>query len=118
MEFYKDELHFLRNLVGKYFIWLTSEENMAHTQNAANKLHQAEESRGRIASDIQNHLRHLEEMIDGAYKGDEREFRNEHALLEDRIAAFLKTFRTLKNEVFALTEHVIESEKLQHLLTP
>lgn len=118
MDFYKDELRFLHDLVDKYFIWLTSKENIDHTREVALRLRQAEEERSIVASGIRHHLHRIGQMIVGPAAGDEQDFREEHILLEDKMTDLVKNIRALKKEVFALTEHVIESEKLQHLLTP
>jgi hypothetical protein len=43
--------------------------------------------------------------------------KDEHLIIEDEFAEFIKKFKLLKREIFATTEHVIEDEKGRHLLT-
>ena len=52
----------------------------------------------------------LAELIDDPFKYDSHKFRTEHEVLENEIAAFLKKFREVKKETFAVSEQVIEKE--------
>ena len=61
------------------------------------------------------HLVHLAELIDDTFKYDSHVFRTEHEKLEDEVTAFLKYFRQNRKDVFVITEHVMESDKLAHL---
>ena len=37
-------------------------------------------------------------------------FRNEHEILEDELAQFVKDFRANRKEIFKITEHIIDGE--------
>lgn len=118
MEFYRDELSFLNNLVGKYFIWMVSDENLNKVQALTNKLLETDGKLQVITSKIGDHLHHLKSLVNNTSSGDEKKFRDEHAKLEDDLLVFVKSLKKLKKDIFSITEHVMESEKLRHLLTP
>ena len=69
-------------------------------------------------------LRFLQHLIDKYFiwmtqkenLDDSHKFRTEHEELEDSIADFVKSFRSNRKKVFAITEHVMDSEKLNRLL--
>jgi len=56
------------------------------------------------------HLHNLAEQIDDPSKHDSKKIRSEHEELENEIAAFIKKFREIKKENFAVAEQVIEKE--------
>lgn len=115
--FYEDELRFLRNLVDKYFIWLVREENLNKVQAVAKKLTEADHKHKELSSSIDKHLSYLAGIMKDPSAHNIGSFRSEHAELEDELAGFNKLMREVKRDVFALTEHVMETEKLQHLLS-
>lgn len=118
MEYYTDELRFLRNLVGKYLIWLLKDENIDKARSIYNRIKETEEEKEKIHEKIKKHLHHLTELIQDSDMKDEERFRNDHIELEEKVADLAKKFRSIKQEVFSITEHIMESEKLQHLLNP
>lgn len=61
---------------------------------------------------VNKHLTHLAALIDDSFKYDAHQFRTEHELLEDDFAEFVKTFRRNRKEVFTITEHIIDGEKM------
>jgi hypothetical protein len=117
IEFYRDETMFLRNLINKYFILLIEDGNIEKVQNISNKLSIAIKKKKNIYKLINKHLVHIEELIENAFSHDEKKFRDEHLNISDQISEFVKNFKMLKREIFILTEHVIENEKIKHLLT-
>jgi len=117
MEFYSDELRFMCNLVDKYFKWLIKDENIGLVQTLTTKLIETDSRQKEIIEKIDMHLSHLDELIENSFLRDSQQFRDEHAILEDRMTAFITAFRKTKKEVFAITEQVMKTGKLQHLLT-
>ena len=117
LEYYKDEIRFLIDLINKYFIWLVDDENINELRKLTNHLKQAEKTQIEIAETTANHLSHLVEFCKTISVNDEQKFREEHARLEDNFAAFIKDFKALKKDIFKTTRKVIEAEKLKRLLT-
>jgi hypothetical protein len=116
LKFFQDELRFLRTLINKYFVWLIEEENIDKTRRLAARLTEIDHQRTSFEKELDKHLKHLHALLENPFAHDAHEIRQEHEKLEDGYANFVKDFRALKRETFKLTEHVIESEKAQHLL--
>lgn len=116
--FFGDEVRFLSDLVGKYFIWLTRQESMMTVQRMVTRLNAFARTQKEIADRIKRHLKDLGVLMDGIDREDAKNFRFEHARLEEDLAELARVFRSVKKEVFTITEHVVESEKLQNLLEP
>jgi hypothetical protein len=116
LDFYLIELHFLRDLINKYFIWLSNDENIENVQHQKDMVIKMEKRLTEVSDKIKKHLGHLEELMENAFTQDEQIFRDEHALLEDQIVEFTKSFRNLKKEVFVSTSRVLEEEHLNHLI--
>jgi hypothetical protein len=110
LQFYKGDLHFLYHLVDKYFIWLINKEHLDEMRNIASSLSEARKNCDRLLEKTSKHLSHLAELIDDPFKYDSHKFRNEHEELENEISSFIKKFREIKKDTFAVSEQVIEKE--------
>ena len=117
IEFYRDESRFLRTLIDKYFIWLIKDGNIAKVQSLSNELSKTVLLKKEVYNKITKHLMHIEELMENPFSHDENKVKDEHLIIEDEFAEFVKKFKLLKREIFATTEHVIEDEKGRHLLT-
>jgi len=116
LEFYTDEIRFLKDLINKYFIWLVEGENINEMRKLVNHLIKVEKTQIEIAEITANHLSHLVKLSENAFVYDQQKFREEHAQLEDKFAAFINDFKALKKDIFKTTGKVIVAEKLQRLL--
>lgn len=114
--FYNDETNFLKHLIDKYSIWLTQSANISQVQRVSEKLRVCERFKNDLLDTIARHMKHIKDMIENPFVHNEQAFREEHAQLEEDVADYVKSHRGLKKEIFAITEEVVESEKLQHLL--
>jgi hypothetical protein len=117
MAFYGDEIRFFHKLIDKFFIWLTQDESIGKTQALASRLSDLNKRFEKISERINRHQADIGLLMENAFKESESEFRNEHVGLEEDLSAFAKEFRETKKEVFAISDKVIESEKLHHLLS-
>jgi len=116
LEFYRDDLRFLQHLIDKYFIWMTKKENLEEVREIETDLVETDRNCDRLLKKTNKHLTHLADLIDDSFKYDSHVFRTEHEGLEEDIADFVKSFRANRKGVFAITEHVMDSEKLNSLL--
>lgn len=110
LQFYKDDLQFLHNLIDKYFIWLINKEHLDEMRNLASGLSEIGKNCDALLEKTSKHLIHLSELIDDSFKYDSHKFRSEHEELENEIAAFVPKLRKIKKETFAVSEKVIEKE--------
>ncbi|EPR72330.1 hypothetical protein ADIWIN_2500 [Winogradskyella psychrotolerans RS-3] len=106
--FYKDDLRFLHHLIDNYFLWLSKRENIDLVQEIEVKLLLVDKQSDALVERLDKHLHHLAELIDDPFVFVADTFRNEHELLEDDLAQFVKDFRNNRKEVFLLTEHIIK----------
>ncbi len=114
--FYRDDLKFLHKLLQRYFIWITKEENLGAVRSLGQSILGDTKTCNDLLKKIKEHLSHLANIIDEPFKNDANEFRTEHEELEDHISQFIKGVREHRKQVFTLTEHVLDSEHLEHLL--
>ena len=118
LQFYADELNFLRMLIDKYLMWLIEDKHIEDTRKMVGELKELENERKYIEGRIREHFRHLEELFENPFSHDEHKCINEHTELEERMAACMKKFRAIKRNVFRHTEEIMETEKATHLLKP
>ena len=116
LNFYKDDLRFLKFLINKYFIWLTIEENVKEVQNIEKSLHDTEVICNNLIEKVKKHLIQLGDLSENTNLESARIFRIEHEHLEDEISEFVKSFRINRKKVFKITEHIVDSEKLEGYL--
>ena len=117
IEFYKDDLKILMKLINKYSIWITKDENLKKVSEIENGLHKLVKKCKNIAKNIDKHLEHIAILInDDPFKYDSQKFKDEHVELENKISKFVKKFRKNKKDTFAITEYIVEDEKLMRHL--
>lgn len=114
--FYKDDLKFLHHLIDKYFIWITQKDNLEEVQKVGKGILDDTRECESLLVKIEEHLSHLASLVEGSLENNSVEFREEHQELEDEIAKFVKEVRENRKELFTITEHVLESEQLAHLM--
>lgn len=116
IQFYKDDIKFLQRLINKYFIWVTKKENIDKVTKIESSLYNLTKKCDSLIKSIDIHLEHLSSLINDPFKYDSQRFKVEHPKLENDIAAFIKIFREQKKETFAITEYIVDDEKLMRHL--
>lgn len=117
MEFYKDEIRFLFQLVNQHYRQLLEDNELEKSKVMAKGLMELDRNTEKLSARIGEHQKHLESLFDHPFVNHEMEFRNDHADLEDELVRFTVEFKKTKAEVFNLTEVALRSEKLKHLLS-
>jgi methyl-accepting chemotaxis protein len=116
MNFFRDELRFLNNVSQKYFIKMINKKSLVKLENLFIAVNKLSKERKAISFRIKNHLIRLGLLMENAFSRNEQQFRDEHAKLEEDIAAFAKNYRKVKRAVFSISEQVLKSDKQQKLL--
>lgn len=116
LQFFNEEITFLRNVIDKYFLTLIEEKNMASTRSVASDLSSIGKESADLHTRVAGHLKHLAHLIENPFPYNAQEYQDEHERLEDAMTAMMKRFRVVKKEVFRLSEYAIDSEKSKHLL--
>lgn len=114
--FYKDEFKFLYKLIDKYYMWLTNDEHITQVRKMVNTVLEMQKELDAFTVDLSHHLIAIGKRIDKPNAATELVLREEHSALGIRIGQFYRNFRVVKKTIFTLTEVVIESDKLQHIL--
>lgn len=118
VDFFKDELEFLRGLVDKHYMSFIEEHNLQRTRDLAALLSDTEKKNSQLHRDLQGHLKQLADLIEEPFSHDAQQKKDDHQKFEKRVADFAKEFRSVKKEAFALGKVVIGYEKGKHLLEP
>ncbi|WP_297761327.1 hypothetical protein [uncultured Muriicola sp.] len=116
LEFYKDDLRFLNNLIKKYLIWITKKENLESVADIRKKEHELTLTCNELHQKVSSHLQMASKIEKGGNDTAKKDFFSTHGELENEIAVFVKTFRESRKEVFKVTEYVMDSEELRNIL--
>ena len=117
MDFFKDELRFINVLFDKYFTALVDKNNIGRTKEVAANLAIVQDRWDTLAQQIGKQLEHIQQLMIDPASADTKGFRMEHSVLEDDLSEFIKMFRSVKSEIFQLTERIAKTEKAKHLIT-
>lgn len=107
--FYTDDLRFLHHIIDKYFLWISKKEHITRVQEIEANLIVIGEKCNLLLERINLRLAQLKE---DAFRYDPHQFREEQETLENDLAQFLIDFRKNREEVFKVTEYLIEGEEL------
>lgn len=116
LEFYKDDIRFLQQLIEKYLIWITKKENLDRVAGIRKKEHDLAISCDKLHQNTTDHLDVIADFMEGKGSISESEFLSRHGKLETSLSDFVKDFRESRKEVFKVTEYVMDSEELQNIL--
>ena len=116
LQFYKDDLRFLKHLTEKYFIWLTKPDSLQLVKDLKDGFFRLTEKSKDLLLKVDKHLIQLGYLVEDPNREDAGVIVTEHEHLEEEMASFLISFRKNRKEVFAITEHIIDSEELANIL--
>lgn len=116
LEFYSDELDFLTSLINKNFMYLIEKNEYPGAQEIVNKLKQSIEVCDELLQAASTYMSNLRFSLTEEMKITEFDQEKEHIRLEAKIALFIKTFRSVKQEVFTLSKKVMEQKKMKRLI--
>jgi hypothetical protein len=91
-------------------------ENIEQTRTMVADVTNLEKDRMKLKEGIDRHLKHITSLVENPFSQNAQVHKDEHVKLESDVALFSKKFRSVKTEVFKLTEHVIHSEKVKKMI--
>ncbi len=112
--FYKDEVHFFKDMLSKYFIQLM--ENLEKTKSLNDALDQLESMRAALNKKVEVHLGSLAEHFSGPFVMLDPIYIDQHHQLKVDMSAFNKQFRKTKKVVFKHIDLILKDEKSKHLI--
>ena len=114
--FFHDEVCFLNLLLDSYLKWLVIDESIVRTRVIAGQLGKIGKKLKSLTYRLESHFSAISRTVEQNSGEEPRLVLEEHGQLEDAMAAYVKDFRTVKKEVFSLTERVMDSERNPLLL--
>jgi hypothetical protein len=116
LHFYEDELRFFRNLLDKYFLWFIEESHLADTRTLTSHLQEQEKERERLGQIASQRAAYLGRLMANPLEYQALAYPEEQDELAGAMAAFARQQRQLKQRLYQLAEHILQSEKAKHLL--
>ncbi len=111
-EFYQNDLQFLQNLIGRYSIWITSKENSKTVNHLLSDLRELTGESKEIIEKLNQHLENLSNLLQENHDINLEDVLNDQEKLENKIANFIKDFRTNRKQVYKVSEQILDSENL------
>ncbi|NER09109.1 hypothetical protein SAMN06265375_1011407 [Muriicola jejuensis] len=116
LDFYREDIRFLQQLIQKYLIWITKKENLDRVAGIRKKGHELSLRAENLQEAVKRHLSTVVDAIEGKKPVSIDDFISRHGQLEKEFADFVTDFRENRKEVFKVTEYIMDSEELQHIL--
>ena len=109
--FFEDELNFLRLLIDKHLSVLSSNTTTNPVHRLVLQVSELEKEQYSLLKKIEIHILRIEALVENSFAHNAQEYKDDHQKLETEFAAFVKKYRTVKDQVFRMTESVIRSKK-------
>lgn len=111
--FSSDEQLFFVRMINNYFYWIIHRKNLDAdvARDLETDLLEPDKGGQNLLRKTQNHLYQWARIMEGPKGNDSLTVRMKHEYPEDGMVHTENTFRTLKKDVFVITEHVMESDK-------
>jgi hypothetical protein len=116
LDFYSLELNFLGNLYEKYLMPLTRKESLDHLQLQMAVLSKLTKENVRLAKELDLLIKDLELLMEKAFLDTENGFLKKHQKFRLELREFIYGYKEFKLGSFNIFEHLLESQKMQHLL--
>ena len=116
LDFYKDELKFLSNLLSKYFIYLIEDYDLESLNKLAGRLNETKNVCNELSEDITDYLSKIKLLMTNELSLDNFYQRREYIILETSLKIFIKSLKSLKRDIFTVTEEVLQHKKMLRLV--
>ncbi len=116
LDFHRDELRFFKRILNRYFILLISDAKLDEMRKMAADISLKENEISKLTADCKTLFKRIGEFIDLESSHNEALLLEEYTAVENEYNEFEASVKELKTLVFNITEHMLESEKLKHLL--
>lgn len=118
LDYYRDELNFLEELISMYYLWMKNEPFAEDLNNIVLGIKDMDILCAQLRERTSQNMEHIELLKENPFSHDEQRLRDDHLQLEEDITAFIKNFRIIKQSVFSETKQVLNHHRLQQLLNP
>ena len=114
--FYDLELRFLRNLLGRYLLWLMEDSGLPKIQPAVEKLQHMENQTKVLQTANESLINRVGLLVENPFAQDESRIREDFRKEMEGIQELVTGFRETKNEIFNLVEQTLRTEKARRML--
>ncbi|MGS2740181.1 hypothetical protein [Sinomicrobium sp. M5D2P17] len=117
LEFAHTESHFLDELLGTYFIKLSTEQNYAQTKKLVERLSEYKKQIPRLIKQVRDHQNELIVLLDGIDQPyEEREVKIAHRKIQQKAEQFTLGFKELKKEIFQTVYDIMRKTDGKNLI--
>lgn len=117
LDFILDEESFMENLLGEYFIELSSEVLYAETTKLVKRLTESKTRSKALKESVLQHSNQLIVLLDDIDQPyEEQEVKAQHRRLLKSTEAFFHDFREMKKNIFAVVVDIMKHDKQKRLL--
>ncbi|SFS65842.1 hypothetical protein SAMN04487906_1168 [Zhouia amylolytica] len=117
LQFLENEHRFLEDLLGTYFLKLSSEKYYDEGKSIAQELSVVGDQIKPYIDEVRSHNNELEVLIDGVDQPfEEKEVKATHRMLHDKIVHFISQFNELKLKLYVVIQEIMKESKAKHLL--
>ncbi|UCS91863.1 hypothetical protein KZP23_14110 [Echinicola marina] len=109
LAFYKDELRFLKELLGKYFYRFMEDIDLNHVRRIENRLMILDRRREEVDFKIDRQMKAISEHLKSGNKSASHLIISSHEELEHLLNLLAKDFRKLKRTIFRLVEDGLDA---------
>lgn len=119
LQFVKDELQFLSDLMTSHTLDLISKENFEESKSLAVQLSAKKKYVSQLLKNLVTHANLLQTLVDDIdVPGETEEYKTVHYKLMFEAAAYLAKFKKLKRNIFSLIKSILKDKKKKKLLNP
>ncbi len=117
IQFIKDELQFLRDLLTNYTLVLIHEKTLERAKKIAGELDAYELSAQQLHQDLKQHEHNLQKLLKKVEIAKQlTHYKNIHYQLMMRLINFYTDFRKTKERIFKVFTELLKQEKSRRLL--
>jgi len=108
LAFYKDEVRFLKDLMGRYFYRFMEDIDIIYVRRIENRLMILERRREEMDFKIQRQMKEISDCLKSSDSAPNKNIVAHQEELETLMAVFAKDFRNLKKKIFRLVEEGLD----------
>jgi hypothetical protein len=117
LEFIKDEHLFFEDIVTSFTLQLIDELGFEKDVEIIDALNMSQKQNNSLIKEIKKHDKNLIIMVDSIDQPkEEREYKKEHRKLMTKVSEYLKEYKSLKTQLFAILTDIFKKEKQKRLM--
>lgn len=116
LQFYSDEISFLKNLLDRYLLWLMEEESLATLQVVSSSLKKTEETCKALVKANLSTKERLGLLMENPFSQDEYKIKSDFKADGEGLELLSLNMKSVKTEIFRLVEQCFRTEKARKLI--